>query len=110
MSALRELSNQGYYIPELPVVYINCENDKQAKDLLLRLNSQYGSMTKESVLDFIGDLDLDLSCYSLCNDVINFDIDNNFNIDDFFVVDTGKEQNEKPKILKCPHCGQIIEI
>jgi len=52
--ALRKMKENGCEIPPLPVVYIDCKSEKNAKDLLLRLNSQYGRMTKQSVLDFIG--------------------------------------------------------
>ena len=48
------MKENGCEIPPLPVVYIDCKSEKNAKDLLLRLNSQYGRMTKQSVLDFIG--------------------------------------------------------
>lgn len=57
------------------MVYVNCENEESAKDLLLRLNSNYGKMTKESVLDFVGDFQFDFSDYKLPEFNIKFDTD-----------------------------------
>jgi len=57
----------------LPVVYISCKDKKDAKQKLLRLNSQYGKMTKESVLEFADDLELSFDELALPNGVIDFD-------------------------------------
>ena len=67
LEALKTLDDRGYLIPPLPVVYVgtDLENEDEAKDLLLRLNSNYGKMTKESVLDFLGDIDVDMNNYNL---------------------------------------------
>ena len=72
LGALRKLDDLGFSIPLLPVVYVDCANEKEACDLLLRLNSQYGKMTKESVLNFIGDFELDLTNFSLPSGTIDF--------------------------------------
>lgn len=64
--ALKQLEKDGVKIPKLPVVYVNCKDEKDAKDLLLRLNSSYGKMSKKSVLDFIGaNVYLDLDNFEL---------------------------------------------
>jgi hypothetical protein len=73
--ALKKLDEYGWLIPPLPVVYVNCENEESAKDLLLRLNSNYGKMTKESVLDFVGDFKFDFSDYKLPEFNIKFNTD-----------------------------------
>lgn len=52
MAALAMMSAEGWNIPDLPYVLINCHDEKDAKQKLLRLNSQYGHMTRESVLEF----------------------------------------------------------
>lgn len=76
--ALHLLDEWGFLIPRLPVVYVNAKDDEEARALLLRLNSQYGKMTKESVLDFIGEYDFDLSDFALpCvdfSDLENIDV------------------------------------
>ena len=58
LMALKELRKEGYSVPELPVVYVEAKDEDEAKQKLLRLNSQYGQMTLESVLDFAKGLDL----------------------------------------------------
>lgn len=72
LKALHKLDDLGFEIPELPVVYVQCKDEESAKDLLLRLNSSYGKMTKESVLEFIGDFELDLSNFELPCGAIDF--------------------------------------
>ena len=72
MLALKKLEADGYQVPQLPVVYVDCKDEKSAKDLLLRLNSHYGTMTKESVLEFIGDFEIDTSDFELPCGVIEF--------------------------------------
>jgi len=61
LETLKRMAIRGDYIPELPVVYVNAKDEAEAKNLLLRLNSHYGQMTKESVMEFIGDLEVDLN-------------------------------------------------
>ena len=76
LQALQKMASDGYIIPDLPVTYISCANKKEAKDLLLRMNSSYGRMTKDSVKSFVKDFDLDLSDYQL--PAFNIDFTNPF--------------------------------
>ena len=69
---LLKMQEEGYLIPELPVVYIQCKNKAEAKQKLLRLNSQYGKMTKESVLEFAEDIDLNFDEIALPDTTIDF--------------------------------------
>ena len=66
------MQKDGYIIPPLPVVYIQCKNKTEAKQKLLRLNSTYGKMTKESVLEFAEDIDLNFDEIALPDSVIDF--------------------------------------
>lgn len=54
IKALYRLKEMGFLIPPLPVVYVDCKDKIEAKEKLLRLNSQYGKMSVESVLEFVG--------------------------------------------------------
>ena len=65
LGALKRMIAQGERLPELPVVYVKCKDEAEAKELLLKLNSQYGHMTAESVREFLGDLQIDLSDLAL---------------------------------------------
>ena len=71
-ATLCKMQKDGYLIPPLPVVYIQCKNKTEAKQKLLRLNSQYGRMTKESVLEFAEDIDLNFDEIALPDSVIDF--------------------------------------
>ena len=71
-SCLLRMQEEGYIIPDLPVVYISCKDKKDAKQKLLRLNSQYGKMTKESVLEFAEDIDLNFDEIVLPDTTIDF--------------------------------------
>jgi hypothetical protein len=71
-ATLCKMQKDGYIIPPLPVVYIQCKNKTEAKQKLLRLNSQYGRMTKESVLEFAEDLELNFDEIALPDSVIDF--------------------------------------
>jgi DNA modification methylase len=69
---LKQLEEEGYLIPELPVVYITAKNRAEAKQKLLRLNSNFGHLTKESVLEFAEDIDLNFDEIALPDTVIDF--------------------------------------
>lgn len=70
---LCKMQKDGYVIPPLPVVYVDCKNKVEAKEKLLRLNSQYGRMTKESVLEFAEDMEINFDEIALPDGVISFD-------------------------------------
>ena len=70
---LLRMQEEGYIIPDLPVVYISCKDKKDAKQKLLRLNSQYGKMTKESVLEFAEDIELNFDEIALPDTTIDFE-------------------------------------
>ena len=72
-SALKQMQEEGYIIPELPIVYIQAKDKAEAKNKLLRLNSQYGKMSKDSVLEFASDIDLDFSEIALPDTTICFE-------------------------------------
>lgn len=54
LETLKRMRADGEEIPPLPVVYVDCKDEADAKNLLLRINSAYGTMTAESVMDFMG--------------------------------------------------------
>ena len=78
---LCKLQKDGYIIPSLPVVFISAKNKAEAKQKLLRLNSTYGRLSKESVLEFAEDLEINFDEIQLPESVIDFtdnsDIDEN---------------------------------
>lgn len=71
-ATLCKMQKDGYDIPDLPVVYVDCKDKNEAKQKLLRLNSQYGKMTRESVLEFATGLDLNFDELALPGAAIDF--------------------------------------
>lgn len=105
--AIKKLDTLGFLIPPLPVVYVDCKDERDARDILLRLNSSYGKMSADSVRDFIGDFDIDVTNFELPDGVIKFN-------EDDFDIDFGDEPAE-PKETKlheiiCPDCGRRIVV
>lgn len=91
---LCKMQKDGYIIPPLPVVYIQCKNKTEAKQKLLRLNSQYGKMTKESVLEFAEDIDLNFDEIALPDTTIDF-------ADDTDAVEDFPELKEGDRDTQC---------
>jgi DNA modification methylase len=58
IQALAEMRRQGVSLPLFPVVYVEAVDEAEAKQKLLRLNSQYGQMTVDSVLEFTGGMEM----------------------------------------------------
>ncbi len=69
---LQKLEEEGYFIPPLPAIEVYAKDKSEAKQKLLRLNSQYGKMTKESVLEFAEDIDLNFDEIALPDTTIDF--------------------------------------
>lgn len=65
IGALQRMVAEGEKLPPLPVVYVDCKDENEAKEILLKLNSQYGRMTAESVKEFLGDLQIDFEDLAL---------------------------------------------
>jgi hypothetical protein len=59
IQAICEMRRRGADLPCFPVVYVEAVDEAEAKQKLLRLNSQYGTMTLDSVIEFAGGIDLD---------------------------------------------------
>ena len=71
LEALKKLQSEGEEIPPLPCVYVSAENEAEAKEKLLKLNSQYGHMTADSVAAFLGDIKIDFDELALPDGVLD---------------------------------------
>ena len=69
--ALKQMAAAGEEIPALPCVYISAKNEAEAKEKLLKLNSQYGHMTADSVASFLGDIKIDFDELALPDGVLD---------------------------------------
>jgi hypothetical protein len=105
-AALIQLRDRDYKIPDIPIVYILAKNMAEASQKLLRLNSRYGTMTEDSIFNFIGEMPVELSELAI-PDIDNIDfLDMKKVTDGIFTEDRVKK--EKP-IKKCPYCGGILK-
>ena len=60
LKALQSLREDGYIIPMIPVCYIEAEDEKDARQKLLGITSQFGEFEIEELSEWINDLDDDL--------------------------------------------------
>ena len=100
LEALKKLQSEGEEIPPLPCVYVSAENEAEAKEKLLKLNSQYGHMTADSVAAFLGDLKLDFEEIALPEGVLDLTklkmTDETIGDDEVPEVDEENEPDSKP--------------
>ncbi len=107
---LKMLQEEGYKIPQLPVVYIQAKNKKEAMEKLLHITSQYGEFEREGLDLFLLGINADeelLETLRLSNDEMYLNIPE-------FVPGTEEEQGQldklDPKIITCPHCGKEFDV
>lgn len=58
--AVKNLLKNGYSIDKIPVVEIDAENETEAAEKLLLLNSRYAKMTDEGLYEFLAEHSVDL--------------------------------------------------
>lgn len=101
IQALSEMRRRGLTLPLFPVVYIDAKDESEAKQKLLRLNSQYGHMSIDSVIEFTSGIDVEWGDLALPAD---------YNLaivaPDFKPVGIEEQGrlDEKAKHI-CPECG-----
>ncbi len=60
LSTLLLLREEGYDIPPLPVVWIEAENEKEAKAKVLLAVAQFGAVTNQGLYEFISGAGIDV--------------------------------------------------
>lgn len=101
----RYLACKELGIDEVPCIRLDHLTDEERREYTLMHNKT--TMMSDFDFDLLSEelLDLDMSEFELDWGIID---EEDVNIDDFF---TEAEQKVKePKTIKCPHCGEIIEI
>ena len=58
---LKRMRADGYKIPPLPIDWIEAADEKEAKEKILLISSQYGRMTEDSLYQFVAGGDLDFN-------------------------------------------------
>lgn len=93
-------------IETLPVIYLDYLSDEQRRAYTLAhnkltMNSDFDYEILTSELDAI--IGIDMEDFGF----INVEMPD---IDDLFVENEESEEEEKPKTIVCPHCGEVIEL
>lgn len=104
---LKLLKNEGEIIPDkLPAVFIDCKNKEEAKKAILIYNSHYADINKESMFDFISDLNFDELKTEIELKELNFDLQ-----DDIVKESTiCKSDREKRQEIDVEESERDIEI
>ena len=61
LKSLLSLREEGYELPLVPVAYIEAENEKDARQKLLGITSQYGEFEIEELSEWLAELDSDIA-------------------------------------------------
>ncbi len=112
LSVLKELQEDGYTIPHLPVVYIQAKNKKEAMQKLLHITSQYGKFEREGLDIFLLDINADdmfLETLRLTDDEMFLGKEEEFDMDAFFEEDN-TDNIKEAKTVTCPKCGEVFEL
>lgn len=77
--ALQSLFEDGYTIPDIPIIYIQAADRKEAAAKLLHISSQYGEFTQQGFADFVLDADLNIDDLNirLTNEEMNLSLQDN---------------------------------
>ena len=107
--ALYSLEDDGYTIPDIPIVYIQAKNKTEAKEKLLHITSQYGKFEREGLDAFLLSIDADEGLFEtlrLANEEIYLTTPD-------FQPGSEEEQGQldtlDPKMIICPHCGKEFD-
>lgn len=60
ISVLRQMKEDGYVIPRIPISFVEAPDRRTAKRKVLALTSQYGEMTEDGLKSFASEAELDL--------------------------------------------------
>ena len=102
---LKRMADDSYEIPPLPCALIQAKDRKEAAEKILLISSQYGTMTNQSLQEFLTENDLDF--LQLQDELELPSIDLDFFHDADFEPASADEQGrlDKKNPVTCPECG-----
>ena len=113
-TTLSKMKEDGYSVPQLPVVFIEATNLNHAKEKLAAAASQYGKFTEEGVASFFADMDFDIGAI----EIPFLDFSKVIELDEGKTVDVAAHEREIKNTSKeidlgdfehfdhqCPKCG-----
>ena len=95
LSQMRAVDN--YFIPNIPVVFVDAASIEEARRRVLQDASQYGIIEVDELLPFVDLAGIDLA-----------EIDSRFKLPDINIpkaLEDGPPEDEPEKEKTCPHCG-----
>lgn len=108
---LSKMKEDGYSVPQLPVVFIEATNLNHAKEKLAAAASQYGKFTEEGVASFFADMDFDIGAI----EIPFLDFSKVIEMDEFPPQTVTVSEHERAKSVdldsyekfkhKCPRCS-----
>lgn len=113
---LEKMEQEGYSVPLIPCVFVNADSYKQAKEKLLAITSQYGTITDQGLYEYLAESGINWrdAVESFTFDSIDF---NDFAMNFYGEVQAGIEKeisNTSAEISlddfnnldhECPKCG-----
>jgi len=92
------IEESGVQVPEkLPATFMNCENQKEAAELVLVYSSQYAKITQQGLFDFVSKFEIELPEMKGIN--LNKEIEDPFE-DLPFPDELTADKNEAPPVMK----------
>ena len=115
-TTLSKMKEDGFSVPQLPVVFIEATNLNHAKEKLAAAASQYGKFTEEGVASFFADMDFDIGAIEIpfldFSKVIELDEGKTVEvaaherkIKDYSDEDVIEQELNPDFRDSCPHCG-----
>lgn len=65
IKTLNRMKEEGYSIPQVPVIFLDANDYEDAKEKLAAAASQYGKFTEEGVASFFADMDFDIGAIEI---------------------------------------------
>jgi len=104
IKTLKLLQEEGYYIPDLPTVFIEAKDKREAKEKLLQLNSNYGKITDEGLYEFMNEPNFEIDADFLKQiDLPDIDLEK-FELG-YVESNEDRETSAKSQEVTCPECG-----
>ena len=103
---INKMCENGYYLnKKIPVIDIEAKDKREAKKLLLLINSRYGKVTDEGLYEFIETNDLNFDELKLELDLPEINLDD-FQANFYDDVETNESEIDGLETKnECPKCG-----
>lgn len=110
--ALNYLQDKGYTIPDLPIVFIHAENEREARHKVLELNNVNGEFSLEQFLDYSKELNIEYSQIHIPGLVFSESCNQETPKNDKSPKcdQKSKSDTSSVRVTVCPHCGAEVSI